>query len=70
VVDVEETQTLGNEPADLLATGARCVRDADDSAGHVPTLGVSAVPVKHRRIRVVQGSGMSHRWWAVGLPDA
>ena len=72
VVDVEESQTLGNEPADLLATGARCVRDADNSAGHVSTLGVSAVPVKRRRIQVTQRSWISPAVVraVVGLPDA
>ena len=34
VVHVEEAEPLRDEPADLLAAGARCVGDADDPAGH------------------------------------
>jgi hypothetical protein len=38
VVDVEEPQQLGYAAADLLASRARCVRDAHDAACHVTTL--------------------------------
>ena len=59
VVDVEEAQLLRDEPADLIASGARCVRDAHDPVPHGhSTLGAEAAAVKESSPR---GHGATNR---------
>jgi hypothetical protein len=47
VVDEQVAEVLRDEPADLLASRARCVGDAHGAAGHVTTLGREPHLVKH-----------------------